>query len=159
MAIAPIPSFSVRWTEPSGRIGRTEYSVGVDVSTPTANRPLTGHIDVTTAESIGPLPSGDRVGTTHVVRTPEDLALAAGLWKAVQSSHVRQWVPSSDDSVARLGRNEMELVIGRARGESEIYRTSVGRDAPAPIRDVIAAAASVARIVQPPAAPSGAQQG
>lgn len=141
-AVTGIPRFSVRWTEPEGHLGKMQHSVEVDVTTPTDHRPLSGAITTSSAGYIGRLPAGGSVGESHFMRTDADLATAQSLWKTVQESNIRQWVPRATDAGAKLDRDAFEIVIDRARGRQEVYRADL-RDAPAPVRDVIAAAAHV----------------
>lgn len=143
MAVPGMPPFSIRWTEPNGRLGKVEHTVDVKVHVPTDAKPvLTGHVTATSADFIGRIPSGSLISTSRVVNDDADLALASNLWKTVRDSHVNQWVPAAAAPGGKLDRDDMELVVQRGKDKFEVYRTDIGKGAQ-PIQDVLAAAGHV----------------
>jgi hypothetical protein len=141
-AINHIPAFSIRWTERNGSITKTQHVVDVDVNEHAGRQAPTGRIITTSSDELGPIPAGQKISDMTVIKTPETLAMASDLWKAVERSNIRQWVERSDAPGARLGGSDMEVVISRPGGKHEVYRASL--DAPSqPIADIIAAAGKV----------------
>ena len=140
-SVTYVPHFSIRWTEPEGALTKLQHVVDVDVNEHAGKMPSTGRITTTSSTELGPIPAGDKFSEMRIINDDQSRTMATDLWKAVQRSNVRQWVPAADDA-GRLGRSEMELIIDRPGGAQERYRADL--KAPAqPIADVIAAAAKV----------------
>lgn len=140
-SVTYVPHFSIRWTEPDGALTKMQHVVDVDVNEHAGKMPSTGRITTTSSAELGRIPAGDKFSEMRIINDEQSRTMATDLWKAVQSSNVRQWLQPSDTS-ARLGRSEMELTIHRPGGAQEIFRADL--HAPAqPIADVIAAAGKV----------------
>lgn len=141
-SVTYVPHFSIRWTEPAGTLTKTQHLVDVNVVEHAGKIPSTGHVTATSADQLGPIPVGDRISTSRVINSPESLKAATELWKAVQSSNVRQWLTRADAPGGRLGNEAMEIVISRPGGTHEVYRADLASP-PQPIADVISAAGKV----------------